>query len=420
MDELHIGEIGEYFINEDGFDFMSNQNMLEYDFIIIDTKTMASELKDSRPDDVERRVKDLKEFIAVKNLPIVFICSTPKFFHLNFALHGHHPFSSLFEIEIDEVKAEGRKIEINKENISSAFFGKYFQNFAYSACFSKHPGSSIGNAKSKKAMSVGFYTKDIVLLPDFDEDADFEQDEFLSDLYKFCKQVRRDEEGLGLPEWTATYNLPGEKQERELLVKIDDEITNLIKKREETELRLSSFLPLKQLWTSTGSTLENTVRMVFVELGFKVLNTEANRDDLLLDWKDQKIVVEIKGQTKSAAEKHAAQLEKWVSNHFAENEILPKGILIVNTYRELPLSERNLPSFPEQMLPYATSRNHCLTTSLQLCGLLLFCRENPEMKDQVIEEFISTVGLYKKFDDWKNWVTVANRKNLEKRNIKNN
>lgn len=396
---------------------MSNQNMLEYDFIIIDTKTMASELKDSEPDDVERRVKDLKEFITVKNLPIVFICSTPKFFHLNFALHGHRPFSSLFQIEIDEVKAEGRKIEINKENISAGFFSKYVQNFAYSACFSKHPGISIGNAKSKKAMSIGFYTKDIVLIPDFDEDAHFEQDEFLSDLYEFCKQVRRDEEGLGLPEWTTTYNLPGEKQEREFLAKIDDEIAKLIKKREETELRLSSFLPLKQLWTSTGGNLENTVRMVFVELGFKILNTEANRDDLLLDWKDQKIVVEIKGQTKSAAEKHAAQLEKWVSNYFAEYEVLPKGILIVNTYRELPLSERNLPSFPEQMLPYATSRSHCLTTSVQLCGLLLFCREKPDMKDQAIEEFISTVGLYKKFDDWKNWVTVA--KPIKKKSMNN-
>lgn len=91
-------------------------------------------------------------------------------------------------------------------------------------------------------------------------------------------------------------------------------------------------------------------------------------------------VVEIKGVTGSAAEKHAAKLEKWVSTYYEENEVKPKGILVVNTYRDQPLIDRPEVSFPHQMLKFCSQREHCLLTSTQLLSLYLDVKKNPLRK----------------------------------------
>jgi len=54
-----------------------------------------------------------------------------------------------------------------------------------------------------------------------------------------------------------------------------------------------------------------------------------------MKWREQIVIVEVKGQNKSAAEKNAAQLEKWLSTYFAENGVAPKGMLLVNTFRSI-------------------------------------------------------------------------------------
>jgi hypothetical protein len=80
--------------------------------------------------------------------------------------------------------------------------------------------------------------------------------------------------------------------------------------------------------------------------------------------------LEIKGLSKSAREKDAAQLEKWVSEYTVAHDRVPKGILLVNAWRERPIDRRDQPAFPAQMVPYATNRNHCLCTTSQLLSAL--------------------------------------------------
>ena len=60
--------------------------------------------------------------------------------------------------------------------------------------------------------------------------------------------------------------------------------------------------------------------------------TTKGRSDIIAKYGEVAIVAEIKGVTKSAAEKHAAQLEKWVAQYIEENEVSPKGMLIVNGF----------------------------------------------------------------------------------------
>ncbi|GAG83714.1 unnamed protein product, partial [marine sediment metagenome] len=149
-----------------------------------------------------------------------------------------------------------------------------------------------------------------------------------------------------IPDWVDKYILTGEKNEISTLNKLTARLNETKLAIEKSEKSLKGFNFLKGLFASEGNTLENIVEYVFKEIGFDVERPDDNRDDLIVQIDKKVAVVEIKGLTKSAAEKHAAQLQKWVSNYHAEHDYNPKGILVANTYRNKMLEDRNLEDFP--------------------------------------------------------------------------
>ena len=130
-----------------------------------------------------------------------------------------------------------------------------------------------------------------------------------------------------------------------------------------------------------------------------MIETEKGRSDIIAKYKDIDIVAEIKGVSKSAAEKHAAQLEKWVSQFIEENGKEPKALLIVNGFCEIPVQERHESVFPNQMLSYSTVRNHILISTTQLLCLYIDIKLNNSCLEEKIEELLSTVGVYKKYEN---------------------
>lgn len=79
--------------------------------------------------------------------------------------------------------------------------------------------------------------------------------------------------------------------------------------------------------------------------------------------------------------------------------IKPKGVLLVNAFRNKPLKERTELVFPEQMLKYATCREHCLISSIQFLCLFIECKKNKKNKDKIIRDFLETIGVYNKYDE---------------------
>lgn len=150
-----------------------------------------------------------------------------------------------------------------------------------------------------------------------------------------------------------------------------------------------------------------TVEEIFSELGFEILQAEKNRDDLIVKYGDDIAVVEIKGLSHSAGEKNAAQLEKWRATYLEIHGVNPKGILLVNTYRETPLAERNQPDFPEQMLRYAVGREHCLITAVQFLTLYYEAVKNPQFKEAIIKSLFETVGRYTGNFKWQDYIKIA-------------
>ena len=177
-----------------------------------------------------------------------------------------------------------------------------------------------------------------------------------------------------------------------------NEVKKLQDKLESQNKELELIRNYKYLLTATGKPLELIVKQVLKEIGFDLLETEDNRSDVIAKYKNIDIVAEIKGLTKSAGEKNAAQLEKWVSEFIEVNEKEPKAILIVNGYCNLPLNERKEAIFPNQMLSYSTRRKQCLISTYQLLKLFIETKENPDKADILISELLNTVGIYEKYD----------------------
>ncbi|WP_316778841.1 hypothetical protein [Pedobacter antarcticus] len=85
---------------------------------------------------------------------------------------------------------------------------------------------------------------------------------------------------------------------------------NLLQKITAQQTLLSTYTDLKVLLFATATPLEEKVEQVFREFGYEILSTEDNRDDLIIKYKDEIAVIEIKGQKGSGSEANAAQLMK--------------------------------------------------------------------------------------------------------------
>lgn len=94
-------------------------------------------------------------------------------------------------------------------------------------------------------------------------------------------------------------------------------------------------------------------------------------------------------------EKNAAQLEKWVSMHLDKFDKTPKGILIINAFKEIPVSERKDPAFPDQMLRYSNKREHCLITGEVLLRMYLAFKNKRLSIEKLTDMLFETVGPLK-------------------------
>ncbi len=162
-----------------------------------------------------------------------------------------------------------------------------------------------------------------------------------------------------------------------------------------------------QLFFGTGRPLELEVKAALEALGAKVTEPAPNRDDWLAEFPGVDAVVEVKGVAKSGAEKHAAQLEKWVAGRFEKTGNSPKGILVVNAWRDVPLPERTADAFPDQMVTYSSSRGHCLITGLQLIVIREDIERDPTRAEHWRNLILNTSGRLEGADDWRAVITVA-------------
>jgi hypothetical protein len=206
------------------------------------------------------------------------------------------------------------------------------------------------------------------------------------------------EPDAALPAWAANYRFPTEEKRANEQSRLADDLSHLMAKIDVLRVAQAQDEQWKTLIAGSGASLERRVRDAFEVIGFQIEEAELGRSDLRATYGETLVVVEIKGVSKSAAERYAAQLEKWVSEELAA-ERPAKGVLVVNTWRDIPLDQRIQPDFPEQMLRYATQREHCLITGLQLLVMVKTALLEPQRKPEIAGLIIDTVGPLDGWDD---------------------
>ncbi len=359
---------------------------------------------------LENRRKEFDEFFKMGRCLIITNPLFDKFQYLpeeeNGSGLGDLSYAQCLDIAIPNLEKKTGK---NIQPITEEFVVKYFDSqrgrFHYHEIFINPSGIPLMYIKETNYV-VSQYCKIgegiVLFLPRFSVDYSspsdinifFDQTLSLLASLKSFKPIKP----MEYPEWVKEYEIIGEREELDKLEKLIKKRTSIENQINHQEQQLSYFNELKALVGSTGTQLENIVVRIITEIGFKAIKPSGNRDDLIINYGKRIAVVEIKGVAKSAAEKHAAQLTKWVANYYSEKGENPKGILMVNTYRDTPLRERQGPDFPDQMLAYSTQMKHCLMTCSQLLCLYIDFKTEKISANKLVDKIFNTIGELKYTD----------------------
>jgi len=310
--------------------------------------------------------------------------------------------------------ASGNRFSIDGSGAVQTFLKKHKALYRYDAVMTSAPGKSVASVTGTDRVISSLYQTEgggtLILLPAHDLLKTFSEKtgkplwktqaaDVFSDLLNVIESL--DSTTVeSRPSWAKNYTT--EEQ-----IRINQDVLGQQKLIEDARAQLAHLQQLKdaseskdQLYLGTGRALELEVRAVLELLGGVVTEPEPGRDDWKVAFEDRTAVVEVKGVSKSAAEKHAAQLEKWVSGEMEDTGVQPKGLLVVNTWRETELSDRTEPDFPAQMIPYCTSREHCLITGLQLFCIRTEIESNPDLAAVWRERILATSGILQGAEDW--------------------
>lgn len=307
----------------------------------------------------------------------------------------------------------GSSIELRGGQLFKPFWAQNQNSLRYEGQMLSPQGKPVFFVKGTDKI-VGTHLKinrgNILFLPSLVESTTAQEQEqaeysYISSLTQLVEELQKTPTNIELPAWSSSYLLPQESEHVQNLRELEDKLRRTQSSINAQRKRIEELEQYKLLFTGSGQALEQQVRRVFEELGFSVGDPPPNRDDLIISRGDEVAVVEVKGVSKSAAEKHAAQLEKWVNEYNVAHDVHPKGILVVNAYRDDPPEGRSEEAFPNQMLSFSKNRGHCLITTLQLLGLYLDCKNDDVKKAEMVNRLLSTEGVFTEYQNWSDFLT---------------
>lgn len=435
-------------IEYDGFKndyFRSSVSFMDYDAVIIDTSYLSQKYGTDYPhtyegkrlisndesrlmvEEFERTKAQIIEFLKQEKNVFVLMATNEKcFIHTGQSEYSITdivaPFNtfSFLPIDLNPTMVIGEKFNITRKSPYSNFFQATKDMIYYEAYFEAPKKSALLTVpNTDKAISAVFeYEKGkIIILPYHYEEESFKTEKewkknakkYLDALFELNNALISHADSYVLPLWSDSIKVINEEEEENRLeqdVKKLHNIEEKIKKRKEL---IKAIKKKKILFTGSGTPLEEVVKETLQEIGFTLCEAEIGRSDIIASYNGTDVVAEIKGVSKSAAERHAAQLEKWAAEFIEENEHTPKAILIVNGYCDTPLTERTEDVFPNQMLKYCEARGHILITTTQLLCLYVDIKNNPDCAQERITELLSCVGKYQRYLDFGNYLKLVDK-----------
>ena len=430
-------------------DFHSATSFMDYDAVVINTRSLALEYGLTCPDTyngklclpVDASFKMKEDFSRTRTQIIEFLKQGKNVFVVmtkneNCYIHtGESSYSgtgknarktnyveefdvfSFLPIKIKPTFVSGRSVNVVCHSPYSAFFQATREITCYEAFFAAPKEKTLlAMPNSDKAVSAVFeYEKGkIIILPSFclSVSASSESEEgkygkiYLDALFELNHALMACEDSYSLPLWADGIKILDEEDQEKNLEQYLEKLENIKAEITNHEALINKIRRKKILLAASGTTLEEVVKETLQEIGFALHEAEVGRSDIIASYDGVDVVAEIKGVSKSAAEKHAAQLEKWVAQFIEEKDHSPKALLIVHGYCDTPLSERTEEVFPDQMLKYCKSREHALITTTQLLCLYIEIKNNPACAKERITELLSCVGKYSRYLDYREYLRL--------------
>ena len=320
------------------------------------------------------------------------------------------------------VRASGDRIQYSSDGPIARLLKDFKPYVRYEATLDGWQGSEIGRAAGTERVVAGVMKfadgGHLILLPAVDlaasdESEGMDEDGYVTRAPEFETRLLEAIEHmsgsrtLSRPGWAKNFTTSRQQDVRDQVAKQQRRVESARTKLALLQQQNEALELVDQLYLGTGRSLELEVRMVLELLGGAVTEPEVGRDDWRVEFPEGRAVVEVKGLSKSAAEKHCAQLEKWVAGELEETGKAPKGILVANTWREVPLNERTESDFPHQMLPYAVSRGHSLVTGLQLFVIRADVERDPERASIWRKKLLTSVGAVEGADGWRELIVES-------------
>lgn len=425
--------------------FVSHTSLFDYDAIIINTQNMIRHYTNDNNDTYNNKIclsrsnaiKITEDYQRMKQQIIDYLQSGKNIY----LLMGHNekcyirikktndygrivevPYKfntySFLPVIIEETYSYGQEIDFCCNSPYKEFFEQIANFIKYAVYYSTQeenlPLAKIKDSDKTVSSVIEFGGGKIICLPQPNLiTRNIAQDywkkyttPFLESLFELNTRLQP-QEAEALPAWADNFLILDEADHLNAKKQMMDNLAELQRKLNEKEEIINHLQKYKQLLTASGTTLEEITKQVLQELGFMIDNAETGRADIIAKYSDYDIVAEIKGVKKSAAESHAAQLEKWASDFFIKNNRKAKPLLIVNGYYETPLQERTEPVFPAQMIPFSELRNHVLISTTQLLCLYIETKNNPSCKEERITELLNTAGVYERYKNIYDYIKLA-------------
>lgn len=433
---LVIGSSGHQFVDCIEWDVDPLPNIIDYDIIIANTRSITDELlkKISSKNQIETFRKLLTRFL-ISNGQLIILSD----FRRNVKRPNKYPDYlnnySWCPIDIGTQIESGTTIEIIENKFPNYFskFNKWeYYLFMPKSCLSNEFTRLIGNTHDTKykfpeyifiknrygkmlsgSLACEVYYKktehplygssidyfdttpdrmlgEIVLLP------------LLPDINDKSAVSILLEDLLGKPQvplpldWVKKVDMP-------LIKEIDRRVENLLEKIRNIDTKIKRITEKKEqiesykkLLYSDGSDLEDIFKKCLIELGGKVEPAKYSNEEYCFIYKGLECPVEAKGVSKSISLSHLRQLIDYMLKYEEESGNKCKGLLLGNSWKNTPIEERNTkekPNFPDNVIERAKDMNIALIDSIDFFHAYCKFIEDKKIGNLILDKIIESSGL---------------------------
>lgn len=172
--------------------------------------------------------------------------------------------------------------------------------------------------------------------------------------------------GDPVPEWALSYALPREEEAGAELSRLEAQLQELQLAADRARDAVTAEARFRRLLYERGEVLEVIVRDALRQLKVEVEIRPSDKEDARIrDHENRVGIVEIKSHSGAVRIRDIRQVHHWVADAITDEELEPKGILIVNAFVDLPVTERGSPT-TENSTRLATRFDVAILTTSQI------------------------------------------------------